>query len=423
MRDIETRTQDTPKRATLVAMCAVIIGVNAGCDNLLEVKYPTRIPTAELSDPTLLPTMVNGAVADFECAYANYTTATGYWTGEWVNSSGWRSINDWDQRLKFAERIGTQTCATTSGANDPDFYLPLQTARHSAEDVTTRILAAKDLANATSHLATLAAYAGYAYTLLGEAYCEMTIDVGPKMMPPAVLAIAEQWFTKAIDLATTAGKADIANMARVGRARVRLNLGNKAGAAADAKLVPKGFVFNATYSGTTPRRENRVFMDNITNRFASVAPAFRNLTVDGVPDSRVRVTDSGTNGEDGVTRLWRQTIYTAVSTPIPIASWQEAQLIIAEAEGGQAAVDAINQLRTAASLPLFTSTNATTIMNQVIEERRRQLYLTGHRLNDMLRLKIPFASGINAKGGPYSDMTCFPIPKVESDNNPNLRPS
>jgi hypothetical protein len=420
MRSSEkTMNRVMPKRL-LVALTVIVASVSAGCDGLLEVDFPTRINAAELNDPALLPTMVNGAIADFECAYAAYATATSLWTGETINSSGWRTINDWDQRLKFADRIGTQRCASSSSSNDPDFFLPLQTARLQAEDVTKRIEEAKDVPNATSHLATLAAYAGYSYTILGEAYCEMTIDVGPRMTPAQVLAIAEQMFTKAIALAKTAARTDIENMALVGRARVRLNLGNKAGAAADAKLVPRGFAMNATYSGASPRRENRVYMDNYINRFYSVAPAFRNLTVGGVVDPRVRSENSNANGEDGRTQVWRQFVYTAVSSPIPIANWQEAKLIIAEAEGGQSAVSAINELRAAVNLPLFVSTDEKAIMDQVIEERRRQLYLTGHRLNDMLRLKIPFASGVNHKGGPYSDMTCFPLPRAETDNNPNL---
>ena len=105
---------------------------------------------------------------------------------------------------------------------------------------------------------------------------------------------------------------------------------------------------------------------------------------------------------------------------MPIASWGEAQLIIAEAEGGQAAVDAINRLHTAAGLPAFSSSDSATIIAQVYEERRRELFLTGHRINDMLRLGIPFDSGNDAKGQPFGTTTCLPLPDVETLNNPNF---
>ena len=44
-------------------------------------------------------------------------------------------------------------------------------------------------------------------------------------------------------------------MAYVGRARARLDQGNKTGAAADAALVPAGFVINATAENAPPTPE------------------------------------------------------------------------------------------------------------------------------------------------------------------------
>src|SRR6267378_3374106 len=59
--------------------------------------------------------------------------------------------------------------------------------------------------------------AGYAYTLLGEGFCEAAVDLGPILKPPAVLAMADQRFTTALQQAQTAGAAyaDILNLALV----------------------------------------------------------------------------------------------------------------------------------------------------------------------------------------------------------------
>jgi hypothetical protein len=38
----------------------------------------------------------------------------------------------------------------------------------------------------------------------------------------------------------------------------------------------------------------------------------------------------------------------------------------------------------------------------------------------MLRNNIPFQPGTNRKGQVYSDLTCVPLPDVETLNNPNL---
>jgi hypothetical protein len=56
----------------------------------------------------------------------------------------------------------------------------------------------------------------------------------------------------------------------------------------------------------------------------------------------------------------------------------------------------------------------------VLEERRRQLFLEGHRLNDMLRHDLPFPTGENHKGQAWGPITCMPLPDQERLNNPNI---
>ena len=62
------------------------------------------------------------------------------------------------------------------------------------------------------------------------------------------------------------------------------------------------------------------------------------------------------------------------------------------------------------------------ISAQVIEERRRELFLDGHRLNDVLRLNLPFDTGTTFKGVPYGDTKCLPLPDAERLANPNFTP-
>jgi hypothetical protein len=269
-------------------------------------------------------------------------------------------------------------------------------------------------------LATAYAYAGYSLALLGEGFCEMAIDVGPLMTRAQVLALAEQRFTTAITHATAANNASILNMALVGRARVRLDQGKGALAAADAALVPSGFRKDATYSSVNERRKNTVWTRNQRDLYTSVTASFRGLTFGGVADPRVPVTNANRRGNDGLTPLWYEMKYTADNSPIPIATYAEAQLIIAEVQGGQAAVDAINRVHTAVGLPAFSSTDPAAIAAQVREERRRQFFADGHRINDLLRFNLPFPSGSTLAGIPYGNVTCIPLPEAERSNNPNL---
>jgi hypothetical protein len=118
-----------------------------------------------------------------------------------------------------------------------------------------------------------------------------------------------------------------------------------------------------------------------------------------------------------------QTKYASESAPIPLATGVEAQLIIAEIEGGQAAVDIINALHAAVGLDPFTSSDPTEIRNQVIEERRRAFFLEGHRNYDRIRFSLPLDPPPGAPyrwGGLFEDAKCLPLPDVERLNNPNL---
>jgi hypothetical protein len=411
------------KKATLrsVATGLVLATGLTGCDSLLDVELPTRVPASTLDDPALAAVLVQGAVSDFECALTNFIPAVGLLTDELIDSTGWIAVTTWDQRRVLPDNgnLGTADCNTLGYG----IYTPLQTARFQAEDAFKRIEAFPDAEVPTkkSLMATAAAYAGYVYVIMGEAFCEIAVDGGPGLQPAQVLAKAEERFTTAIDLAQASNSTQILNMARVGRARARLDLGKKTEAAADAQLVPQGFVMNASRSAVNARRWNRIAVDFHRNFFLSVDPTFRGLSVDGKADPRVPAADAGRRGHDGTTQVFNQTKYRNDGDPIAIATWHEAQLILAEALGGTPAVEAINRVRTAWSLPAFSSSDAEEIRRQVLEERRRELYLEGHRLGDMLRHNIPLPAGSTHKGVPRGETKCLPLPDVERLNNPNFK--
>jgi hypothetical protein len=271
-------------------------------------------------------------------------------------------------------------------------------------------------------LAQLTAYAGYATLLLGEGFCEMAFDQGPLQTREQVFQRAEARFTAAIGHAQAANNVPLRQLATVGRARARLNLGNLAGAAADAEQIPPGFVWNAEYSTVDSRRENRVFNLNRRNRWLSVNPAtYGDLTLGTAADPRVAITNSNQVGHDGTTRHWFQNKYTTAASPIPMASWREAQLILAEARPSEA-VAAINRVRASQTLPALQPASGDNVLALVLEERRRQLFSEGHRLGDMLRHRVAFPTGNNHKGQAFGPITCMPLPDQERLNNPNIGP-
>lgn len=109
------------------------------------------------------------------------------------------------------------------------------------------------------------------------------------------------------------------------------------------------------------------------------------------------------------------------ATQVSVRGTRLAQLIIAEAAVGSAtSVTAINNARAADGLPPYSGpTDAPTVMAQVIEERRRELFLEATRLYDLHRLSLPLNpapgtpySTAASKGGKYGSQTCFPLPDV-----------
>lgn len=408
------------RRSLSVAMGLLFLGLTA-CDSLLEVSNPGRVSESDLTNPALVPTLVNSALGQFECAYTNYVATAGIMANEYVNSSTWLNINGWGWRGIEIKTI-TGSCPTTRNATGMGAYTPLQQARYQSEDAARRIEAfpEEQVQNKSEKLGLLAAYAGYSYVLLGEGYCEMAIDQGPLMTPQEVLAIAETKFSEAIGYAQAAEREDLRLLAVAGRARTRLDLGNLAGAATDADEIPEGYVWNAEYSTTDARRENRIYNLNRRNPYLSVETTKNtDLMAGGAPDPRISFTDAGIKGHDGVTEQFYQNKYPTADSPIPMASWNEAQLIIAEARPAET-IDAINRLRASQGIPNVTTEEAADLEALVIEERRRQLFSEGHRLNDMLRHNIPFPTGENHKGQPWGTMTCMPLPDQEKLNNPNI---
>jgi starch-binding outer membrane protein, SusD/RagB family len=417
-------------RGWIGAVLALLLTAGAcdTLDNALEVEAPSRIPAGNLQDPAQANLLLTGAIADFECAFGSYAVMSGLLGEELMDATQTADRWPYDRRevQPNDRRYGEFDCDALG------VYTPLSRARWAAENILGKLEGWTDAQlpanlNRTSLIATAAAYSGYAHLLLAEGFCsgvllDETLEPGGEVPPEQLLERAELRFSRAIEAAQAAGNTEILNMALVGRARTQLNLGDLAGAAADAARVPADFVKTATASTVADRRYNRVFSQNNQGQAVSVAPEFRALTVGGVPDPRVRVTDTGRNATDG-TRIFVQEKYAGLAAALPLATGDEARLILAEAQGGQQAVDIINAFRTRAGLPAFAGGSAAQIQAQVIEERSRELFLESHHLGDIRRYDLeltPAAGTVFPKGGAYGSTTCLPLPNVERLNNPRI---
>lgn len=410
----------------------ILIGGLAGCDRLVDVEAPSQLPADEFESPLNAQTLVDGVIADFECAFSHYVVAGGLIGDELAETSQSVHLIDYDRRTFNPTYYGGANCDNIFTANNlgqaVGVYAPLSVARWQADNVLEllREWTDEEVENRQTLIATVAAYSGYSHVLIGEAMCSAAFDQGPEVPRQGIFERARDRFTAAIEASQQAGTDDILNMARVGLARTELNLGNL-GAARDAATdVPEGFVINATYSSTSPRRENQLFVKNIREQAVTVEADSRNLQYQGIPDPRIQVADTGMEGADGTRVLWSQGKATSPSAPLPIATWEEAQLIIAEAEvqdDPDAAEDIINVLHSRVGLPGFSSNDPEEIMDQIIYERRVELFLESHHYGDLLRYGLavtPAVGEAHLGGGTYAELSCLPLPPQERLNNPNI---
>jgi len=405
-----------------------LFGLTIAACNLTQ-EAPSRVIATDLYAPGNAQLLVTSTISDFECTLAQYIISTGLVGDELIDAqlsqAGW----DYDRRT-IVPAFSTYATLQCGSVQVPAYYTPISIARATADKILTSLegWSDTDVPNRQDLIGQAAVHAGYALVLLGETSCSAAIDAGPELTPTQILTEAEARFTKAITAAQAANNTDILNMARVGRARARIDMKKYADAKADAALVPDAYVHNATYSAANARRENLVNTQFFRGLYSSVDPSFRNLTVGGVPDTRVNVVDAGAAGQDRVTRIWRSTKYPLITSPIPIASGDEAILIAAEADNETnntaAAVVGINKLRVKASLPLYLGGTQAEVRAQIIDERRRELFLEGQRLGDIIRFNIPQSpaagTAFPVKGGVYGNQLCFPLPDVERNNNPTL---
>jgi hypothetical protein len=292
---------------------------------------------------------------------------------------------------------------STSGCEGIGVYTPINTARYTNDQAVQKLLEWTDaqVPNRQRLIAINSAMAGFSLVLLGEGFCEGVIGLGGSLTPAQLFDSAEVRFTRAITAATAAGDASVLNLAYVGRARARINKGQKPGAADDAARVPVGFVYNATADATIGRRNNRIFQQVNQSNATTVAPAYRTLN-----DPRVSVTDLNRTAPDQVNRLWNQNKYASLTATYPIASGVEAQLILAEARGGTEGVAILNTLRarSGVALPALTGAETANFDGAVAEERRRELFLQGNRWFDVKRFnlpQVPAANTLYSKGGVY----------------------
>ena len=441
----------TARWATRGALAAGVLTASTACsvDKILSVKDVDVATPASLKGATALPILLGGAVATFHATYigtGNVNESSGQIGYSGLLSDELRSSDTFPTRNQVDQR----NIQLDNSSNEAQFIL-LSQARASADRASSSY---QQFGADQSGMGLAYALAGYTRVLFGENYCSgvplSTLTEGGATEYGKPLTTAEMFQGAIAKFDTALAASAIVNaaasdtatrsikyLALVGKARAQLDLGQYADAAATAQLVATpGWRYNVSSSITTSGEYNGMYTFNQnTQRLTLVdKEGINGLDFLSSGDSiRVKWVDAKETGFDNSTPLYLQQKYTTRSSPAVLASYIEAQLIVAEADyqAGNyltGALPILNALRTSAGLtPLAAAATPAAQVDQIFRERAFWMYLTSHRLGDLRRLvrqytrgaETVFPTGAFFKGGSYGPDVNMPVPEVEK-NNPNF---
>ena len=430
-------TNTSTKFHALTLSLAVTLAGCGALDDLLEVDAPSQVIASDLENPAAAGLMVNSVANEVRCAYAYFAAAGAITGNEWRDVSNNTVLNIWDSRTHDTSGYGAQYASADCGSSQPAIYKPQSRARWIA-DFTLGLLddwTVADVPEKAEYQALVNMYAGFAYLMMGESMCEVAFDNGPVQDRGTAFSTAVARFDASI---SAGASGDVLHAAQVGKARAQLDQGDLAGAAVTAALVPSGFVWNLAFSDASNVTRNTLWNISVDDENVSPAEPYRNFAYNGVADPRVNTFYTGNDHPRTGLEIWNSDKFPNASSPLEMASYAEAQLIIAEAaiaagNPGEA-IAIINNFHSAAGLDAYgaegEASDAQSVLEHLIRHTRAaELFLEGQHLYDLTRhgpsgtgiLSLYPAVGVDdGFGGQYSNQICFDLPATEFQNNTTI---
>lgn len=413
---------------------AAVLGLAAAslaCDSFLEVQDPTVID-AETIDPIQdLPTLASSALQDLYDGLDNFIVYGAWFSGEMYVGDTFPTRND----------IGRRVVEFTNGTLNNDVYQPIALAISTNERVLELLEesgAVNEEIEANANFAS-----GYAILFEAESFCQVVISSGPHNLgagitPEQAMTEAIARFDAAIAAADEADNDTIKLAAYVGKARAHLFLGERDQAVQAAAQVPADFNF------TVPKVDDPSFRGRLGNTVWNFTLARSSLVVppyyQGLEDPRIEFRlwlndeDEPIKSQGNNFDFYGQDKYPGWAASLRLASGLEARYIAAEAElalGNDAPALALIAERTEAESKDgddvdFLDDTGTLV--QLLDQKARDFWLEGTHLGDWRRnpSSTPYVAPAGSPyyasdvGGNFGNVTCFPVPQEEVDNNPNF---
>jgi starch-binding outer membrane protein, SusD/RagB family len=429
-----------------VAAAMLATGFISACsvDTVLDVTDPDVLNVGDFNSAAGANPLRFGVIGDFAVAFSGTQDGFIVQTGNMADEI--YSVDTFDDRLLPNARRTNENLPALDGT-----YRNLHRARSGAS--RTISILEEFAPTPAANIGEVYALRGFTEIFFAEMYCSgvpfseedgITNTFGQPQTTTEILTRAVASFDAAI---AAAGTDPRANMAKIGKARALLNLGQFAAAAAAVSGVPTSYSYQMLHSAATGRQTNGIWTALTPNasRFA-----VRNneggtpLTWLQTPaDPRMPWVASTRTGFNGTaTALPTQLKYPDRGTPVVLAGGVEARLIELEAQlqaNTQAARDAVfaglNNLRATAISPAMAPlptapTTQNAAVDLLFQERAYWMWLTGHRLGDLRRLIRQYGRSANSvfptgdtppgvAANTYGDDVNFIIPRDEA-NNPNF---
>jgi hypothetical protein len=373
---------------------AILATAAVACSDFLEVEDPGRYTDEALNSPLALVAVANGVESDFFGGMANIAYRLGEMSDEYMHTGTWNPDDNVDKGL-------TPTLTNNGTGQFQGGFLGSRTEAQKAQERFTKVMG--DSANRNVLMARVVAVEAWANLWLGMYNCESPVAPDGAIVPDIEMyKLAIPLMTKTATIAKAAGSLEYERLAISGRARANLLAGNLDAALADAQTIPDTYVFTAKYSNAGAAPSNTIV--TLTYRGRLKAAGLDKLhwskvdTIAGfmrdpwtlAHDKRLAFTHPpNERGADGSTQHYNQEKYTDPADDVPVTHGMEMRLIEAEVymkKGNlTAAMERINYVRGKAGLAAVTATTAADVQEKLLWERFAQLYLEGHRMNDLHR--------------------------------------
>jgi hypothetical protein len=411
-----------------------------------------------------------GSVANTAAADALYVGALGRWKNA-MNGNGGNTEAIWNWEALFTDEL--QSSDTFSQRNDADqrqlqtndgvltpIYQNAQQARGRARDAILSLIAYDASAVGKQHVGEMYLQMGYIEAIMSEAFCNgipfgETLNGVPQYTQPLTDADGFKLALTRLDTALTyltatdAATVTLKNAVLIERGRIKIDMGDFAGAATETASVPTSYQYNWDYSQTTFDNEWWVMGPSVKRYTAGDSTGRAGQIFNAIPfarlnDPRVSITDTHTTSEDNTTDFVQVNNW-GRDDPIPVLSGIDARLVEAEAKlnahdlAGMTTI--LNALRTAPqTLGIFKVAAMTALPAPADQASATDLFFRekalwqferGWRMGDLRRLvrqygrtqdKV-FPSGTFVRNGtpsgPFGSQVAFPVPDQEL-NNPNF---